>query len=489
MSNQLTKILYIMKKITFFTVLLTLFMWFGGFAQNTWYVTSPANGGSNVDGDGSQSFPFATPFFANSIASAGDTIIIDGEVNQPGAVNLTKSLTFSGINNAAIVGAPQFEPQGRLFAMPSDPLDTNPPVLVMAFNNIEFRNFEAADEFGDPIPAVSGVIFNNQGRPNVQATFTDCVFNGNISSANGGAIFINNNVLLTLNDCLFRNNTAAVSGGGLYINSVDFSPTVNITGTTFYQNLAQGTLGSNGGGAILIEGVGAQLNGQLNIFNSTFYQNYTTKASVDYGAIRCTNSNVLVTNSLFYENKIDGGTGASSDFGSAPGGIQSFTYSIGEWISNNVDTRNNFKAFVKLTTDPNEVAANLTSSNLAYDAASGLVKYTLPATGDDSPIDFGSDGNDVGAWNSGFTLSLDREDFLATQFTVFFNKASKNLEVLHTINAPLSVEIYNIIGAKVLTVDEVASKQSINANGLKAGIYILLGKTPEKFFSKKFIVN
>jgi len=137
------------------------------------------------------------------------------------------------------------------------------------------------------------------------------------------------------------------------------------------------------------------------------------------------------------------------------------------------------------------IEADLTSSNLMFNETSGYVEYDSVSSSEDSPIDFGSDGNDVGAWDSGLTitLSLDKDDVLATQLKVYFNKSSKNLEVLHTINAPVSLEIYNILGAKVLTVDDVASKQSINANSLKDGIYILLGKTSEKFFSKKILVN
>ena len=51
------------------------------------------------------------------------------------------------------------------------------------------------------------------------------------------------------------------------------------------------------------------------------------------------------------------------------------------------------------------------------------------------------------------------------------------------------VEIYNILGVKILTLKDVAKNQRVNANSLQTGIYILVGKTPTKFFSKKFLIN
>ena len=133
--------------------------------------------------------------------------------------------------------------------------------------------------------------------------------------------------------------------------------------------------------------------------------------------------------------------------------------------------------------------ANLTSSNLTFNPTTGKVEYDAVSYTEDSPIDFGSDGNDVGAWDSGLTLSLDKEDFLATKLSVYYNGSSKNLEVLHSIAEPISLEVYTILGAKVLSLNNVNAKQLINANHLNTGIYILVGKTSEKFFSKKFLIN
>ena len=59
------------------------------------------------------------------------------------------------------------------------------------------------------------------------------------------------------------------------------------------------------------------------------------------------------------------------------------------------------------TYDSSKIDAVLASSNLRFNETSGKVEYDAAPNGDDTPVDFGTDGNDAGAWNSMFVLSLD----------------------------------------------------------------------------------
>ncbi len=98
-------------------------------------------------------------------------------------------------------------------------------------------------------------------------------------------------------------------------------------------------------------------------------------------------------------------------------GTQTFETSIAQWISTNVDnqdegTGGSITGIKGGTGTP----ANLTSSNLVFNATSGYVEYNTVEEGTDSPIDFGSDGNDVGAWNSGLTLLI--QDTTAPVITI-----------------------------------------------------------------------
>ena len=341
--------------------------------------------GGNNNGGRTEANAFSTVDAAVAAATDGDRIYIVGALSQTATVAITKSLTFQGMNTAVITGS-----TSRLY-------DITTASKTISFSDITFKDVTVTTATTNGAVALLSVAST--------LSFNNCVFlNNKTTTGSGGALAVSAGDLIITNST-FKNNISGRSGGAIYVNAAS-SPTVNITGCTFYDNLAQGTLGTDGGGAIFSEGVAVSpattpptYTGQVTITNCTFFENKITKDNVDYGAIRSTNTNVSVTNSLFYNNKINGGTGASSDFGSAPGGTQSFTYSIGEWISSNVDTRSNFISSVKDTTDPNEVAVDLTASNLRFDPTLGKVIYDSVAAGIDSPIDFGSDGKDAGAWD------------------------------------------------------------------------------------------
>ena len=330
--------------------------------------------GGNNNGGRTEANAFFTVDAAVAAATDGDRIYIVGAIAQTATVAITKSLTFQGMSAAVITGSTP-----RLY-------DITTASKTISFSDITFKDVNVTTATTNGAVALLSVAST--------LSFNNCVFlNNKTTTGSGGALAVSAGDLIITNST-FKNNISGRSGGAIYVNAAS-SPTVNITGCTFYDNLAQGTLGTDGGGAIFSEGVAvspattpATYTGQVTIKNCTFFENKITKDNVDYGAIRSTNTNVSVTNSLFYNNKINGGAGASSDFGSAPGGTQSFTYSIGQWISSNVDTKSNFKG-----------AADLTSSNLRFDATLGKVIYNSVAAGIDSPIDFGSDGKDAGAWD------------------------------------------------------------------------------------------
>ena len=441
---------------------------------STYYVK--ADGLETNDGL-SEASAFPTLSKAITTATDEDTIIVVGSISQVEQVTLSKSISFIGQNNATINGVDG----GTVAKM----FELKVAGLTVSFADISFK--------GSINKTIShGAVFSITGDSDIY--FSNCIFDGNatLGDLQGGAIYVSNG-RLNITDSLFKNNTAGKSGGAIYVSAV-LNPIVNIAGSTFYNNLAQGTLGPDGGGALLSEGVAvspattpATYTGQVTITNSTFFENKTTKNSVDYGAIRSTNTNVSVTNSLFYNNKVNGGTGASSDFGSAPGGTQSFTNSIGQWISDYVDTRINFISFVKNNTSPNGIAADLTASNLRFDATLGKVIYDNVAAGIDSPIAFGDDGNDVGAWDSESALNVEDSSF--KNLILFYKSQTKRLEIQHSSGEALNIEIYNMLGAKVFTIKNIRNAQSIYLEQLKNGIYIVVGKISGKTFSKKIVIS
>jgi predicted outer membrane repeat protein len=303
----------------------------------------------------------------------------------------------------------------------------------------------------------------------------------------GGALNITNSTV-TITDCLFKENQALQHGGAIAIYNTS---NVTMTGCTFYKNSTTGTAQSFGGGVMYVTGAAAV----VNVDHCTFFENNIGHPNQDYGTIRSDNGNTTIKNSLFYGNKVTNTLvsppvlGGPSDWGAAPLGTQTFTYSLGQWITSNIDFVTNSKTFVKGGLDP-LAAANLASSNLTYDDVSGKVKYNAPTVaGENSPIGFVAAGDDAGAWQSGLTLSLKDNEF-AADFSVSYNSQTKNVRVLRSNEDSASLEIYNLMGSKVLSRTNASKDENISASALQSGVYILVVKGSEnKSFAKKLVIN
>ena len=480
-----------MKKITFLTICLSLFLVGSLFSQQTVYVSSTGAGSS--DGTSEQN---AYGNFANAlldINSNGDKLIVIGTVTVGAATISDKNFAFTIEGKDATSTITGSGGTSRLFTL------NQATTIDVTLKDLTFSNYNTTLAGG-------GVLFSNNAGATV--TFDNCIFTGNSVTNNqgGGVIFFANGTLniidssfknntssdeggaisansgsISISNSVFESNSAATKGGAIYSGSANFT----ITGSTFYKNETTGIGNSDGGAAFNVGSAGST----NNLTNCTFYQNTTARANQDYGTIRTDNGDTTVSNSLFYDNKMENGAAGPSDWGSGPNGTQTFETSIAQWISTNVDNQDEGTGSITGIKGGTGTPADLTSSNLTFNPTTGKVEYDAVSFTEHSPIDFGSDGNDVGAWDSGLTLSLDKEDFLATKLSVYYNKSSKILELQHTITEPVSIEIYNILGVKILTLKDVAQNQRVNANSLQTGIYILVGKTPTKFFSKKFLIN
>ena len=480
--------LTIMKKIT---ILAFLFVAFTSIAQTTVYLQA---GGT---GDGtSESTPYGNFGQAlGDIVSAGDVLRVIGDISLAGGQNISsKTFAFTIEGDSDLSTLTGTDGITRMFTI------NGSSGQDVTFKNLIFNG--ATNQTGS-----GGIYFSN--ATGATATFENCTFTGNstINTAGGGAIFFANGTLniidssfenntstdkggaivgnsgtITITNTLFKSNSVPSKGGAIYVLNANFT----ITGSTFYDNATTNTSGASGGAALYVAGAGST----NSITNCTFFQNRIgLPNNQDYATIRTDNGNTTVTNSLFYDNKTNNGEGSPADWGSGPGGTQTFNTSIAQWISTNIDNQDEGTGSITGIKGGTGTPADLTASNLRFNVSSGKVEYDAVDQGVDSPIDFGSDGNDVGAWDSELTLSLDKDELLANKLSVYFNASSKNIEVLHTINEPVSLQIYTILGVKVLTANNVVNKQVISANTLKTGIYVLVGKTSNKFFSKKLLIN
>ena len=398
------------KKSIISTCILVMFVCFISTAQTTVYVSEAGAGTMDGTSEANAYGNFATAMA--DIDSEGDRLVIIGTVPTIGQNLTLKSFAFTieGLDASSTITGDGGT--GRLFTI------NGATSADVTFKNLTFLN-------NSTTLAGGAVLFNNNAGAKV--TFDNCNFTGNTvaNAAGGGALFFANGELniidssfenntsideagaingvsgtITITNTLFKSNSAATKGGAIYSSNANFT----ITGSTFYDNATTNTSGQTGGAAFYVAGV----NSTNSITNCTFFENtIALPNNQDYGAIRTDNGNTTVTNSLFYDNKTNNGDGAPSDWGSGPNGTQTFNTSIAQWISTNVDNQDEGAGSITGLKGGGGTPANLASSNLTFNATSGYVEYNNVEEGTDSPIDFGSDGNDVGAWDSGFTLSTD----------------------------------------------------------------------------------
>lgn len=328
-----------MKQKNFLIALICLFLTANILGANIYVSAS----GSNATGDGSEGNPYATISFAVGEASAtGDTIFIVGTVTEASQISISgKTIIFQGQSNAII----ERSTAGRIITVPG--------TTTLTFKNIIFQNANAAFQ---------GSVLNTTSN-NADITFEDCLFQNNVGTAQNGNVIHIGNADATFTRCTFYNNTATAANGrgAAIIFGGTFSGT--ITNCTFYQNKLTTNTTDNIGAAILTFTLGGNPSAQqLTITNSLFSDN--TNADGDHVDIQYPSENLSIVNSLA-ENTVIGAT-------------------------------NNTVTASDLSADFTNTTFSFVSPKVNYTAANDLASVA----GNDTPIDFGNDNNDVGAWDS-----------------------------------------------------------------------------------------
>jgi len=432
---------------------------------------------------------------AYNLAKEGSTINISGAVIQNSKISVQKSMNFMGTDNAII--SPDANKQGtdRLFHISKPNLNVHFSDITFKGNkessinggainmntdsNLTFVNSIFDDNSTGGVDKAGGGLFFSEGN----VTITNSIFKNNLARGNGGAISGSGDGTLTITNSLFINNTAAninkIDGNGDRANG----GAINIFGdgrkvimskNTFYNNQA-----TFQGGGLYFGG----LNATSNLENITVFGNKVILTSAEAGkagGIRIEgNRNFEIKNSLIYDNLLGDNVNPESDINITSVVQLNFINSL-SGISEGFESDDTY--------DSSKIDAILASSNLRFNETSGKVEYDEAPNGDDTPIDFGTDGNDAGAWNSNVTLSVEDENLLSKKILISYNRERKIIRLLNTIEEPVTIEIYNLLGSRVLALNDIAKEIFIDANAFKNSIYILKAKVNNKFFSKKFII-
>ena len=432
---------------------------------------------------------------AYNLAKEGSTINISGAVIQNSKISVQKSMNFMGTDNATILPDANKQGTDRLFHISKPNLNVHFSDITFKGNkessinggainmntdsNLTFVNSIFDDNSTGGVDKAGGGLFFSEGN----VTITNSIFKNNLARGNGGAISGSGDGTLIITNSLFINNTAAninkIDGNGDRANG----GAINIFGdgrkvimskNTFYNNQA-----TFQGGGLYFGG----LNATSNLENITVFGNKVILTSAEAGkagGIRIEgNRNFEIKNSLIYDNLLGDTVNPESDINITSVVQLNFINSL-SGISEGFESDDTY--------DSSKIDAILASSNLRFNETSGKVEYDEAPNGDDTPIDFGTDGNDAGAWNSNVTLSVEDENLLSKKILISYNRERKIIRLLNTIEKPVTIEIYNLLGSRVLALNDIAKEIFIDANAFKNSIYILKAKVNNKFFSKKFII-
>jgi len=230
----------------------------------------------NAPGSGTYEDPFRKIQDAINIAVNSDIVEIQpGLYTGPGNYNLDpngKSITIRSINpNAAANTIIDLNKAGRGFCFQNNE-DAN-----CILSGLTIRNGYTADS--------GGGIYCVNSKPLI----TNCIITNNTADFYGGGIYCYN-ASPKITYCIIRNNSAAYDGGGLQC----MGGAPEITNCIITNNMATGMGG----------GVDFSYPSNPTLTNCTIAGNYADSG----GGLSCTDSNVVIQNSILWQNHANQGT-------------------------------------------------------------------------------------------------------------------------------------------------------------------------------------
>jgi len=344
---------------------------------------------------------------------------------------------------------------------PGDILRVIGDINISNGQNISTKTFAFTIEGDSDYSTLTGAdgktrMFTINGGTNQDVTFKNIIFTGAINQSGNGSILFSNQATssITIDNCLFNgNSTTANQGGAIYLSNADLT----VSNSTFYNNSSVLS-----GGVLFVAGS----NAEVTITNSTFYDNTIGSANNTNGAaIRSEGSStVSVINTLIYNNKTSNGNESGLN-GTSNSNLTATNSLIG--FVNNLDTNNS-----------SNVSVNL--SNTTFTFTSPNVTFTAPnALSDDTPIDFGSDTEDVGAYDSKINIFIGGTTGAVEGWTTAANwsngvlpSAADNVAILtgRNCNLPISTTLNDI---KVTSLLRITSNQGLVVNGDAIGTGIV----------------
>ena len=332
-------------------------------------------------------------------------------------------------------------------------------------SNLIIKNCEFDENFGLNGGAIRSYLNNNTSM-----TFQNCVFNNNVSRYGAGLYFLvnqNRTVTLDVVNCLFTNNTSedvnssylGYTGSSAWIRANDSGSnlTTTITNCTFANNSDVGTQSNSDRGTL---GLSSRTDG-----NSTH--------------------NVIINNSIFYNNTGASGTTKAINSGHTSMPNQTFVNnSIDEDGFSNLSFLTNTSNADPLFTDASNNDFTLQSGSPAIDAGDN----SLVPSGITADLLFNQRIHnatvDMGAYEFGASSTLSVDDFgLSTDLIRVYPNPTNGILNINTTSTIKTIEVYNVLGTKVKT----TKLPSVNLSGLSNGFYLVKVNTETRSVTKRII--
>lgn len=322
----------------------------------------------------------------------------------------------------------------------------------------------------------------------------NCEFNNNVGLT-GGAIrvYYDTNTSATFENTIFNNNVSRYGSGLYFLVNANRTVTLDITNCLFVNNTSKNQTSANRGytgSAAWIRANGASSNLTTTITNCTFANNTDigTQASTVRGALGLSKGssthNTTINNSIFYDNE---GASNATTLAVSQGHTALPTQTL---VNNSID-EDNFSNLTLLT--------NTSNANPMFTSATDFTLQTgSPAidSGDNSKIPAGINtdllGNDrifnttvdMGVYEFGSTTLSNQEFQINKSELKLYPNPTSSIINIKTEKEIKSIEIYSVLGNKILT----SNQNSINVSNLQNGMYLINVNTIDgAIITKRFI--
>jgi|GEM_PF-2922687 len=326
-----------------------------------------------------------------------------------------------------------------------------------------------------------GAIFSAKGTIRINR----CTFTNNITTySNGGAIFAIPPVgggTTTINNCIFTGNVSGNHGSAGFLQGC----------TTFNNCLVYGNIGNNS----IYGSANAKI---FNTFNNCTFASNKSKAGAIVGIYLSTptaakGKNGYFTNCLFY----NGGTKPIAvDLDPTSGvtlypavnycGFDSTATYMPTVYNNDSSQYNIFNVYASSYFNAANNDFHLAVGSPAIDAGTSIEDYSTDLAGHNRPYGY----YDMGAYEYDATYTnIPEAKKDQNDVTVYRN--SDNMIAINCnadANAKLSVSVYNLTGAKLLT-QQITNSNTVLSKQFSAGIYLVCVQSDKKTSVQKVLIK